>query len=105
MAEGWDTLRGHQRAAKPGVKDGTDDAKDEMAKLCANTFAHGPGEDVLKRLRAMTKEVVLGPNAPESALRFMEGQRYLVHLIENWTAKGLGKTRREFHDISLAHDE
>ncbi len=45
-------------------------------------FTDAPGRAVLDHLRRKTMEVRLPPDAPEAALRDLEGQRRLVAYIE-----------------------
>lgn len=46
------------------------------------TFSNTDGQIVLAYLKKLTKERVLPANATEAELRFLEGQRFLVHQIE-----------------------
>ena len=48
----------------------------------AEIFKTPTGAEVLKYLRSITIEMVNGPNVTTEELRHMEGQRYLVGLIE-----------------------
>tara|TARA_R100001460_G_scaffold67147_1_gene107424 strand:- start:2086 stop:2355 length:270 start_codon:yes stop_codon:yes gene_type:complete len=45
-------------------------------------FRSPNGEKVLKYLRSITIEAVTGPAASDAELRHLEGQRYIVGLIE-----------------------
>ena len=45
-------------------------------------FSEPTGQEVLKYLRSITIEMVSGPNISTDELRHLEGQRYLVGLIE-----------------------
>ncbi|MEE1110955.1 MAG: hypothetical protein UIH99_01955 [Alphaproteobacteria bacterium] len=56
----------------------------------ARTFSGLYGEQVLSYLHHITTERVLGPNASESELRFLEAQRFLVRQIENMILRGRG---------------
>jgi hypothetical protein len=47
-----------------------------------SVFKTPNGSAVLKYLRSITIESVQGPNASDAELRHLEGQRYLVGLIE-----------------------
>lgn len=47
-----------------------------------SVFKTPNGTAVLKYLRSITIESVQGPNASDAELRHLEGQRYLVGLIE-----------------------
>jgi len=49
----------------------------------AEIFNTPTGKEVLKYLRSMTIEMVHGPNVTTEELRHLEGQRYLVGLIES----------------------
>ena len=80
MAEpaGWDWLDGAPLASKG----------DDPAPSFARCFAGPDGARVLGVLKAMTLERTLGPDAPEPALRHLEGQRALVALILALVARG-----------------
>jgi len=54
----------------------------------ARCFGTSAGVAVLKHLRHMTIERVLGPDATDAQLRGLEAQRALVHQIENMTERG-----------------
>ncbi len=47
-----------------------------------SVFKTPNGSAVLKYLRSITIESVQGPNASDAELRHLEGQRYLVGVIE-----------------------
>lgn len=49
----------------------------------AELFSGDLGDSVLKYLRSITIERVNGPSVTTEALRHMEGQRYIVGLLEN----------------------
>jgi hypothetical protein len=56
---------------------------DEVISRNINSVFKTPnGKAVLKYLRSITIESVQGPNASDAELRHLEGQRYLVGLIE-----------------------
>ena len=58
-------------------------ADDEVISRNINSVFKTPnGAAVLKYLRSITIESVQGPNASDAELRHLEGQRYLVGLIE-----------------------
>lgn len=48
----------------------------------AEIFKTPTGAEVLKYLRSITIEMVNGPNVSTEELRHMEGQRYIVGLLE-----------------------
>ena len=58
-----------------------DDA--EISKNMAHLFTTETGKEVLKYLRSITIELVHGANVTNEELRHVEGQRYLVGLIES----------------------
>jgi hypothetical protein len=64
---------------------------EDTAPAFARCFAGADGAVVLKALRAMTLERALGPDAPEAALRHLEGQRQLVTVILALVARGGGR--------------
>ena len=45
-------------------------------------FRTPTGQEVIKYLRSITIEAVTGPAASDAELRHLEGQRYIVGLIE-----------------------
>ncbi len=76
---GWGWFDG--AAAPPGHPD-------DPSPSFARCFAGPDGQRVLATLRAMTLDRALGPDAPEAALRHLEGQRQLVAVILALTARG-----------------
>ena len=48
----------------------------------AQLFSTPSGKEVLRYLRSITIEAVSGANVTDAELRHLEGQRYLVGLIE-----------------------
>tara|TARA_R100000329_G_scaffold139683_1_gene121676 strand:- start:57 stop:314 length:258 start_codon:yes stop_codon:yes gene_type:complete len=54
----------------------------EISQNVAQIFSTPTGQEVLKYLRSVTVEMVNGPNVSTEELRHIEGQRYLVGLIE-----------------------
>lgn len=60
-------------------------AEEEDNRISVNVrslFSSPSGKEVLKYLRSITIESVQGANASDAELRHLEGQRYLVGLIE-----------------------
>ena len=53
-----------------------------ISKDIDSVFKTPTGKEVLKYLRSITIESVQGPNASDAELRHLEGQRYLVGVIE-----------------------
>lgn len=66
-------LDGIQRASDKDV---------EISKNIAQIFSTPTGKEVLRYLRSITIEMVNGPSVSTEELRHLEGQRYLVGLIE-----------------------
>jgi len=54
----------------------------EVSHNIAQIFESPAGKEVLRYLRSITIEMVNGPNVTTEELRHLEGQRYLVGLIE-----------------------
>jgi hypothetical protein len=54
----------------------------------ASLFTTDTGAEVLKYLRSITIELVNGANVSDAELRHLEGQRYLVGLIEQRIQQG-----------------
>ena len=54
----------------------------------ARCFGTPAGQFVLNHLRSMTTQRVLGQNATDAELRYLEGQRSLVRAIENMIKRG-----------------
>lgn len=81
---GWDWLEAPLPADPVAVA--APDA--DPAPSFARCFAGNDGARVLAVLRAMTLDRALGPDAPEAALRHLEGQRQLVATILALVARG-----------------
>ena len=65
--------------------DGIQRSTDEDLKISLNVahiFNTPTGNEVLRYLRTITIEMVNGPNVSTEELRHVEGQRYIVGLIE-----------------------
>ena len=58
------------------------DADRQISQNIAEVFSSPAGKEVLRYLRSITIEMVSGPNITTEELRHLEGQRYLVGLIE-----------------------
>jgi len=54
----------------------------QISQNFAQIFESPTGKEVLRYLRSITIEMVNGPNVTTEELRHLEGQRYLVGLIE-----------------------
>lgn len=55
---------------------------EKLSKDVRALFSTPNGQEVLKYLRSITIEAVTGPAASDAELRHLEGQRYLVGLLE-----------------------
>ena len=53
-----------------------------ISKNIAEIFSTPTGAEVLRYLRSITIEMVNGPNVSTEELRHIEGQRYIVGLLE-----------------------
>ena len=60
----------------------TKEDDDTISRNLNSVFKTPNGKAVLKYLRSITIESVQGPNASDAELRHLEGQRYLVGVIE-----------------------
>ena len=54
----------------------------QISQNIAQIFSTPTGAQVLKYLRSITIEMVNGPNVTTEELRHLEGQRYVVGLLE-----------------------
>jgi hypothetical protein len=54
----------------------------QISQNVAQIFSSPTGKEVLRYLRSVTIEMVNGPNVTTEELRHIEGQRYIVGLIE-----------------------
>jgi len=64
-----------------GIQRETDKDK-EISQNVAEVFSSPTGKEVLRYLRSITIEMVNGPNVTTEELRHIEGQRYIVGLLE-----------------------
>ena len=81
---GWDWF---ETPAPPALPE-TMEAGRDLALAAARCFRGADGEKVLAYLRAATLERALGPNAPDTLLRHLEGQRQLVAHITRLVQRG-----------------
>tara|TARA_R100001126_G_C4847209_1_gene160093 strand:+ start:733 stop:1020 length:288 start_codon:yes stop_codon:yes gene_type:complete len=67
--------------------------KDEenLNTLFYKMFNTPGGSEILKHLKSLTLEAVAGPEISDSQLRHLEGQRYLVGLIQRRVNKGVSQ--------------
>ena len=66
-------MDGYQRKSETDI---------QISQNIAQVFESPTGKEVLKYLRSITIEMVHGPNVTTEELRHIEGQRYVVGLIE-----------------------
>lgn len=64
-----------------GIQRETDKDK-EISQNVSEVFSSPTGKEVLRYLRSITIEMVNGPNVTTEELRHIEGQRYIVGLLE-----------------------
>lgn len=62
--------------------------EDKISLNIASVFSEPTGKEILKYLRSVTIEMVSGPNISTDELRHLEGQRYLVGLVERHMQRG-----------------
>jgi hypothetical protein len=60
----------------------------QISQVMASVFSSPSGQEVLRYLRSVTIEMVNGPAVSVNELMHMEGQRYLVGLIERRISHG-----------------
>lgn len=58
------------------------DKDKQISQNVAEIFSTPTGKEVLRYLRSITIEMVNGPNVTTEELRHIEGQRYIVGLLE-----------------------
>ena len=84
---------------KPNMLIGLDNLqrnpKDEenLNTLFYKMFNTDGGSFILKYLKALTLEAVAGPEISDQHLRHLEGQRYLVGLIQRRVNKGVSQNK------------
>ena len=62
--------------------------EDELDRLAAGTFNNPASQKFLTYLKSITINNILGPGASDIELRSMEGQRFLVAVIERRVQNG-----------------
>ena len=83
---------------KPNILIGLDNIQrkpqdeENLNTLFYKMFTTTGGTEVLKYLKSLTIDAVAGPEISNESLRHLEGQRYLVGLIQRRTNKGLSQT-------------
>ena len=61
---------------------------EQISQNFSALFESPTGKEVLRYLRSITIEMVSGPNITDAELRHIEGQRYLVGLMERRVQHG-----------------
>ena len=70
--------------------------EENLNSMCYGLFNTVSGKQVLKYLKSLTIEAVAGPNISNEELRHLEGQRFVVGLIQRRINKGASqKTVKE----------
>ncbi len=62
--------------------------EENLNSMCYGLFNTVSGKQVLKYLKSLTIEAVAGPNISNEELRHLEGQRFIVGLIQRRINKG-----------------
>lgn len=92
---GWDWLDAPERASAArgnGATDRSDTRHDQdLALAFARCFQSRDGRRVWRHLRGLTVDRVLGPDVSDAALRYLEGQRQLIHHIARLVDRGAGR--------------
>ncbi|WP_428246756.1 hypothetical protein [Ferrovibrio sp.] len=65
--------------------------RDDIAVEFARCFAGSRGERVLAHLRGITIDRRVAPSITDAELRFLEGQRALVGMIQDLVNRGSGR--------------
>jgi len=82
---------------KPNMLIGLDNLKrkpkdeENLNTLFYKLFTTTGGSEVLKYLKSLSIEAVAGPEVSDQQLRHLEGQRYLVGLIQRRVNKGISQ--------------
>lgn len=77
-AGGWGWFDAGPPQASENAVETENDLSLDLPLATARCFRGADGEKVLAYLRAITLERALGPSAPDTLLRHLEGQRQLV---------------------------
>lgn len=92
---GWDWLDAPERASGAGGDAAADRAgtrhDQDLALAFARCFKSRDGQRVWRHLRGLTVDRVLGPDVSDAALRYLEGQRQLIHHIARLVDRGAGR--------------
>jgi hypothetical protein len=77
--QGWNWFEAG--GASPQDVAAAHEAESELTHAFGTCFRGSCGARVLRHLRALTLDRVLGPESPDALLRYVEGQRQLVAYI------------------------
>jgi hypothetical protein len=83
-----DPRNGWRWFAAPPAAERAEPPDSELARAFARCFGSPEGEAALRHLADMTLRRALGPDAADSHLRHLEGQRQLVTYIHALIARG-----------------
>lgn len=67
--------------------------EENLNTLFYKLFTTTGGSEVLKYLKSLSIDAVAGPEISDQSLRHLEGQRYLVGLIQRRVNKGISQNR------------
>ena len=82
---------------KPNILIGLDNIQrkpqdeENLNTLFYKMFNTTGGSEILKHLKSLTLEAVAGPEISDPHLRHLEGQRYIVGLIQRRVNKGVSQ--------------
>ncbi|MEQ8667019.1 MAG: hypothetical protein RIC16_14965 [Rhodospirillales bacterium] len=77
----------------------------QLAVDTARVFSSDAGLRVLAHLRTLTRDRVLGPDAPDALLRHVEGQRALVRHLETLIERGRQPATASQQSGETDHDD
>ena len=77
--EGWEWFE--PAGASPDKVAAAHEAESELVRAFGGCFRGSHGSLVLRHLRSLTLDRALGPDSPDTLLRYVEGQRQLVAYI------------------------
>jgi hypothetical protein len=83
---GWPWFDGSASAENSAAAEGM--AGPSLAAAFTRCFATDAGRTVLRHLCSVTLERTAAPDAPESVLRHLEGQRFIVRYLQQLVERG-----------------
>ncbi|MEC9346422.1 MAG: hypothetical protein VYB54_09350 [Pseudomonadota bacterium] len=60
----------------------------DLPQVFARCFRGGDGARALRHLRGLTLDIATGPDIPDTRLRHLEGQRFIVNHIVKLIERG-----------------